>query len=287
MQGYQINIAVCSVMSQSLFEVGQYDAMKEASILTIDELSSKYGCNISDKRLNGLNNDQIKQLSSNNNNDTNIDYSDVLMGKELEKASRKTLIFMILSSTLCLIGLPLLIIQNSINAPQNTITILLILSIISMTFGCIFCCYSLLLSQSKNNLALKITSNTGEKCNVIRNGVETTIDAQELVIGDVVKLDMSFNVPADLRIIESTDDFVINCDAFLNLNGFKKDDTIQSVMKRDANVTENLNENDNILKISNLAWKHMTISEGKGHGIVIAIGSNTAYFKLCEFTTIE
>jgi sodium/potassium-transporting ATPase subunit alpha len=38
---------------------------------------------------------------------------------------------------------------------------------------------------------------------VIRNGVESKLDATKLVIGDVVKVELGKKIPADLRIIDS------------------------------------------------------------------------------------
>lgn len=38
---------------------------------------------------------------------------------------------------------------------------------------------------------------------VIRNGIESKLDATKLVIGDVVKIELGKKIPADLRIIDS------------------------------------------------------------------------------------
>jgi len=38
---------------------------------------------------------------------------------------------------------------------------------------------------------------------VIRNGVESKLDATKLVVGDVVKVELGKKIPADLRIIDS------------------------------------------------------------------------------------
>lgn len=38
---------------------------------------------------------------------------------------------------------------------------------------------------------------------VVRNGVETKLDATKLVLGDVVKVELGKKIPADLRIIDS------------------------------------------------------------------------------------
>ena len=37
---------------------------------------------------------------------------------------------------------------------------------------------------------------------VIRNGIESKMDATKLVVGDVVKVELGKKIPADLRIIE-------------------------------------------------------------------------------------
>ena len=38
---------------------------------------------------------------------------------------------------------------------------------------------------------------------VIREGIERTIDATELVRGDLIKIDLGKKIPADIRIVES------------------------------------------------------------------------------------
>ena len=40
-------------------------------------------------------------------------------------------------------------------------------------------------------------------CTVIRDNVEQEIDAEQLVLGDIVLLEIGDKVPADLRLIES------------------------------------------------------------------------------------
>ena len=270
-------------MAQSLFEIGQYKAMKEASIMTVNELSNEYDNNIDDGVFNGLNNETVKELLL-NSNELNIDWEDNIMGKALKQMSRKTTIYKILAGLFCLIGTPLLIIQNSLDSTTETVLIiLLVLSIVFMVFGCFFCCYSLLLAQATADLALRVTDTKGEKCNVVRNAKVKLIDAQSLVSGDVVLLDQSFKCPADLRIIQCTDNFAIDMGVFMNLKALNKDNITQSVLKRDPKPIQNLNDNQNIFEISNLAWKHMTISEGKAFAVVVSIGSNTAYYRLQEF----
>jgi P-type E1-E2 ATPase len=43
------------------------------------------------------------------------------------------------------------------------------------------------------------------RCNVLRDGLETVIDAVELVPGDVVNLNDGDRVPADIRVIRSNE----------------------------------------------------------------------------------
>lgn len=43
------------------------------------------------------------------------------------------------------------------------------------------------------------------KCTVIRDGQEQKVDALELVPGDLVRLYIGDRVPADIRIIETSD----------------------------------------------------------------------------------
>lgn len=100
-------------------------------------------------------------------------------------------------------------------------------------------------------------------CIVIRDGVQLEISAEELAVGDIVLLDAGRSVPADLRLIE-TSDLQINESAL----------TGESVpVEKDATF---LAEGDLPLgDRKNMAFQGTIVTAGRARGIVIATGIST------------
>lgn len=100
-------------------------------------------------------------------------------------------------------------------------------------------------------------------CIVIRDGVQLGISAEELAVGDIVLLDAGRSVPADLRLIE-TSDLQINESAL----------TGESVpVEKDASF---LAEGDLPLgDRKNMAFQGTIVTAGRARGIVIATGIST------------
>ncbi|MCX6746105.1 MAG: magnesium-translocating P-type ATPase [Candidatus Parcubacteria bacterium] len=106
----------------------------------------------------------------------------------------------------------------------------------------------------KNKVSLRTT--------VIREGKIKQINATELVIGDVVLLQVTSIVPADLRLVE-THDLAIN-QSVLSGESFpveKNSDSLKTCLQP--------------LEAANLAFAGSHIVQGNGKGIVVAIGQNT------------
>lgn len=100
-------------------------------------------------------------------------------------------------------------------------------------------------------------------CIVIRDGVQLELSAEELAVGDIVLLDAGRSVPADLRLIE-TSDLQINESAL----------TGESVpVEKDATF---LAESDLPLgDRKNMAFQGTIVTAGRARGIVIATGIST------------
>ncbi|MFA5188395.1 MAG: magnesium-translocating P-type ATPase [Patescibacteria group bacterium] len=106
----------------------------------------------------------------------------------------------------------------------------------------------------KNKVSLRTT--------VIREGKIKQINATELVLGDVVLLQVTSIVPADLRLVE-THDLAIN-QAVLSGESFpveKNADTLKVCLQP--------------LEAANLVFAGSHIVQGTGKGVVVAIGQNT------------
>jgi sodium/potassium-transporting ATPase subunit alpha len=114
------------------------------------------------------------------------------------------------------------------------------------------------MSNSKVNFEKQLSTSTL----VIRDGgKELTINPEELVYGDIVKLKAGEKVPADIRIIEYNELFVDNS----SLTG-----------EVEPQARETKKSHDNPLETKNLAFNGTLILKGTGLGVVVATGDGTA-----------
>lgn len=105
------------------------------------------------------------------------------------------------------------------------------------------------------------------KATVIRDGQRKEIDARLLVPGDVVSLKMGDKVPADLRIIESSN---------LKVEEASLTGEAEEVLKSSDPVPEGSDLGDRI----SMAFMGTSIRNGAGKGIVVATGNNTQLGKI-------
>ena len=117
-------------------------------------------------------------------------------------------------------------------------------------------------SAQKAASALKQLVTT--KCHVVRDQDTYEIDAQELVPGDIVMLESGNSVPADLRLISCHD---LEIDESL-LTG----ESLAVEKDADAELTEDSSLGDRI----NMAFAGTLINRGRGMGVVVGTGLNTA-----------
>lgn len=95
---------------------------------------------------------------------------------------------------------------------------------------------------------------------VVRNGVTTTIDSTELVVGDVVTIEPGKRIPADCILISSVG---MSCN--------ESDMTGEPDALRKSHVTDqNFDQNPNPFVL-----KGSLVEEGQGVGLVAAVGPNT------------
>jgi len=108
-------------------------------------------------------------------------------------------------------------------------------------------------------------------CRVLRASKEKIIDAQLLVPGDIVILEIGDKVPADLRLLES---FNLKVDES-SLTGESK-----SVSKHTA-----ISSSDTPLsQIFNMIWMGTSVVNGRGTGIVVETGMSTQFGKIAQMT---
>lgn len=107
---------------------------------------------------------------------------------------------------------------------------------------------------------------------VIRDGKKQRVPASDLVPGDIVIIEEGDNIPADLRIIESSD-----------LNVDESALTGESLpVEKKCDIPEAGEENT-----YNAAFMETDVSSGRGKGVVVEIGMNTAIGKIAEMIQEE
>lgn len=107
---------------------------------------------------------------------------------------------------------------------------------------------------------------------VLRDGQEITIDAKNLVLGDIVLIETGDIVPADLRLVVNQN-LVINESS---LTGESK-----GVEKQTSEISDPIT---NYYEALNIVFSGTEVVSGKGYGIVIATGKDTEFGKLTKLS---
>lgn len=109
------------------------------------------------------------------------------------------------------------------------------------------------------------------RARVLRNGKETEIDARELVVGDIVRVEAGDNIPADLRVLSedelSTNDFALTGES----NPTRK-------------FKHMLASNVPLSGRQNLLFMGTTVATGEGYGVVIATGMHTELGRIASMS---
>ncbi|MDX1655198.1 MAG: HAD-IC family P-type ATPase, partial [Candidatus Competibacteraceae bacterium] len=110
---------------------------------------------------------------------------------------------------------------------------------------------------------------------VLRSGQRHSLDARELVPGDIVLLESGNSVPADLRLLESGD---LGTDESL-LTGES------TSVSKDAGAQ--LEEDTPLGDRTNLVHAGTTVADGRGRGVVVRTGRATEVGKIAESLSEE
>ena len=109
-------------------------------------------------------------------------------------------------------------------------------------------------------------------CRVLREGVEQDVNAEEIVPGDIVLLDVGDHVPADLRLLDTVS-LKIDESALTGESA-----PVEKQAKRvaaDAPLAER----------SCIAWMGTAVTNGRARGIVIATGMATEFGRIAALTS--
>ncbi|WP_338982879.1 cation-translocating P-type ATPase [Spiroplasma endosymbiont of Othius punctulatus] len=115
-----------------------------------------------------------------------------------------------------------------------------------------------------------LNSLTKPKCLVLREGSQLEIESSDLTVGDIVILEAGRYVPADLRILESSNLFIDES----NLTG-------ESVAVEKNHIA--LDKESKILSdLSNIGFMSTFVTNGRAIGIVVKVGEETEIGKISK-----
>ena len=127
-----------------------------------------------------------------------------------------------------------------------------------------------------NKAAEKLKNLVSVKTSVIRNGKETKIFSSNVTVGDVVLLSAGDLIPADLRIIEAKDLYVVQS----SLTG--ESDSVKKVAESEKN-----GKIEDITDLDTICFMGTNVMSGSAKGIVFKTGDSTYLGKVADTITDE
>ena len=109
------------------------------------------------------------------------------------------------------------------------------------------------------------------KCHVVRDGIEQKIDAKNLVPGDVVVLKIGDHVPADLRLLETT-------------NLLMDESSLTGESESTEKGVGSIAPDTELADKTSIAWMGTAVVNGHGLGVVVATGMKTEFGRIAELT---
>lgn len=108
---------------------------------------------------------------------------------------------------------------------------------------------------------------------VVRDNKRFTMDAKELVPGDIVELNSGMKVAADMRVVEILSSVLLVDQSVLTGESF-------SVSKMSEPIRQVSNQRLVIQDKSNILFQATTVSQGRCIAVVVGIGSSTEFGKI-------
>ena len=122
--------------------------------------------------------------------------------------------------------------------------------------------------EKSNNAAKKLQGMITTKLDVIRNGVETEVDIEELVPGDIVKLASGDMIPGDVRFIETKDLFIDQSQLTGESNPVEKFTTTET--------------NCGVTDLANIGFMGSNIVSGSAKAIILTTGEETYFGSMAK-----
>ena len=127
-----------------------------------------------------------------------------------------------------------------------------------------------------NKAAEKLKNLVSVKTTVIRNGKITKVPSSNITIGDVVVLSAGDLIPADLRIIEAKDLYVVQSSLTGESDSVKK-----------AAESEQKGKIEDITDLDTICFMGTNVMSGSAKGIVISVGDKTYFGEIADNITDE
>ena len=127
--------------------------------------------------------------------------------------------------------------------------------------------------KKAENALLALQKSTEPFAMVLRDSTKQKIKTSDIVVGDIVFIKTGNRIPADIRLIDSTN---LKCDES-SLTGES-----ESVSK---NASDQPPTNATIQSQTNMCFAGSSVTNGHAKGIVVAIGKNTEFGKIAESIT--
>ena len=140
----------------------------------------------------------------------------------------------------------------------------------SLIVGTIFisAIISLMQQTKSDNAAKKLKKMITNKMEVIRDEVQSTVDVEDIVPGDIVKLSSGDMIPGDVRFLDVKDLFIDQASLTGESNPVEK----FSYSKGDEDTTD----------IANIGFMGTNIVSGRATAIVLATGNNTYFGSMAK-----
>ncbi|RLN70094.1 hypothetical protein BBJ28_00006456 [Nothophytophthora sp. Chile5] len=172
-----------------------------------------------------------------------------------------------LFSLLLWVGGALCIIIYGLQGDPNNLYLGIVLFLVVVITGT----FSYFQNRKSSNLMESFKSMMPTVTTVIREGKSQKIDATQLVRGDIVVLKGGDKVPADIRVLECSDDLTVDNSC---LTGEPEP------LKRTPECTD-----ENPLETKNLCFFGTFIPQGSGKGVVVRVGDKTVMGRIAKLAT--
>jgi len=178
-------------------------------------------------------------------------------------------------SMLLWVGATLCFIAYGINSARHTgsggpakdeLYLGIVLSVVVILTGC----FSYFQESKSSKIMESFKKLVPQSANVLRNGVRVDLNAEQLVVGDVIFVKFGDRLPADIRVIEA--------------RSFKVDNSsLTGESEPQSRSTECTSENP--IETKNLAFFSTSAVEGTAVGVVINIGDNTVMGRIANLAS--